>query len=64
MHPVALAGMAPENIVMVYGPRDEQEVNVIFNFLQAAYGYAGGRLPEKEAASEALAAEGEYFENN
>ena len=37
---------------MVYGPRDEREVNVIFDLLQAAYRYAGGRLPEKEAASE------------
>lgn len=52
VHPVALAGMAPENMVMVYGPRDEREVNVIFDLLQAAYRYAGGRLPEKEAASE------------
>jgi len=52
VHPVALAGMAPENMVMVYGPRDVREVNVIFDLLQAAYRYAGGHLPEKEAASE------------
>lgn len=47
VHPVAVAGMAPENLVMVYSPRDEQEVNVIFALLQAAYRYAGGRLPEQ-----------------
>jgi hypothetical protein len=52
VHPVALAGMAPENMVMVYGPRNEREVNVIFDLLQAAYRYAGGHLSEKEAASE------------
>ena len=46
LHPVAVAGMAPENLVMIYSPRDEQEVNVIFALLQAAYRYAGGRLPE------------------
>ena len=46
VHPVAAAGMAPENLVMVYSPRDEQEVNVLFALLQAAYRYAGGRLPE------------------
>jgi hypothetical protein len=44
--------MAPENMVMIYGPRDEREVNVIFDLLQAAYRYADGHLPEKEAASE------------
>ncbi len=44
VHPVAVAGMAPENLVMVYSPRDKQEVNVIFALLQAAYRYAGGRL--------------------
>ncbi len=51
VHPVARAGMAPENDVMIYGPRDEQEVDVIFGLLQAAYRYAGGRLPEKEASA-------------
>ncbi len=45
VHPVALAGMAPENLVMVYSPRDEQEGNVIFALLQTAYRYAGGRFP-------------------
>ena len=52
VHPVALAGMAPKNMVMVYGPRDEREVNVIFDLLQAAYRYAGGHLSKKVAASE------------
>jgi hypothetical protein len=28
--------MAPENAVMVYSPRDEQEVNVIFALLHAS----------------------------
>ncbi len=37
---------------MIYGPRNEEEANVIFDLLQAAYRYAGGRLPEKGAASE------------
>lgn len=64
MHPIALAEMALESIVMIYGPRNEEELNVIFDLLQAAYHYPGGCLPGKGAASEALAAEGEYFENN
>ncbi len=37
---------------MVYGPRDEREANVIFDLLQAAYRYVGGRLPEMQVASE------------
>lgn len=49
LHPVAVAGMAPENLVMIYSPRDEQEANVIYDLLQAAYRYAGGRLPEHTA---------------
>jgi len=31
VHPVALVGMVPENIVMIYAQRDEREVNVIFD---------------------------------
>ncbi len=46
--PLAVAGMAPENAVMVYSPRDEQEVNVILPCCTpAAYRSAGGRLPEQ-----------------
>ncbi len=37
---------------MFSGPRDEREVNVIFDLLQTAYRYAGGHLPGKEAAFE------------
>jgi hypothetical protein len=37
---------------MVYSPRDEREVNVIFDLLQAAYRYADGCLPEIQVASE------------
>ena len=37
---------------MVSGPHDKREVNVIFDLLQTDYRYAGGHLPEKEAAFE------------
>ncbi len=36
VHPVARAGMAPEHVVMLYGPRDEGEVQVIFDLVSAA----------------------------
>jgi len=48
VHPVARAGMAPQHFVMLYGPRDESEVDVIFGLILAAYRYAGGRgIPEE-----------------
>jgi len=43
VHPVARAGMAPEHFVMLYGPRDERELDVVYGLLQAAIRYAGGR---------------------
>jgi phospholipase/carboxylesterase len=50
VHPVAQAGAAPTNIVMLYGPRDEREVQVLFELILAAYRYAGGRAPVGETA--------------
>jgi len=43
VHPVALAGLAPTNRVMLYGPRDEAEVDVVFSLTAAAVRRAGGR---------------------
>jgi hypothetical protein len=45
VHPVALAGLAPKNLVMLYGPRDAHEVDVIFGIVLAAYRRAGGKAP-------------------
>jgi hypothetical protein len=43
VHPVAKAGMARINNVMLFGPRDEQELEIVFNIILASYQYAGGR---------------------
>lgn len=44
VHPaVPLLGL-PENRLMVYGPRDDGELEVIYGLLLEAYRYAGGRL--------------------
>ncbi|MGH2381971.1 MAG: luciferase family protein [Candidatus Limnocylindria bacterium] len=43
VHPVALAGQAPTNRVMLFGPRDEDEVDVLFGLIAAAARYAGAR---------------------
>jgi phospholipase/carboxylesterase len=45
VHPVAKAGMAPGHLVMLYGPRDEDEVEVLFQLVLAAEGRAGGVTP-------------------
>lgn len=39
-HPVARTGFIPETIVMVYGPRDAEEVEVAWALLRASYRYA------------------------
>lgn len=46
VHPVGRAGLAPQNFVMIYGPRDDHEVDIVFSLVQAAYLYAGGKLPK------------------
>lgn len=43
VHPVARAGMAPGNMVMLYGPRDDAEADVLFGLIAAAVRRAGGR---------------------
>jgi phospholipase/carboxylesterase len=43
VHPVARAGHAPANMVMLYGPRDEAEADVLFGLIEAAVRRAGGR---------------------
>ncbi len=39
---VALAGLAPRNRVMLYGPRNEQETDIIFGLIAAAVRRAAG----------------------
>jgi hypothetical protein len=43
VHPVAKAGLAPANRVMLYGPSDALEVDVLFDLIEAAVRRAGGR---------------------
>ena len=44
VHPaVPLLGL-PENRLMIYGPRDEDELEAVYGLLLEAYRYAGGRL--------------------
>ena len=41
-HPVARTGQIPPNVVMIYAPRDAQEVGVVAELVEEAYRYAGG----------------------
>ena len=42
VHPVARAGLAPGNMVMLYGPRDDAEADVLFVLIGAAVRRASG----------------------
>ena len=41
-HPVAMMGYIPDNTVMIYGPRDERDLKVVFELVVESYRYAGG----------------------
>ena len=39
-HPVALRGLIPPTVVMLYAPRDEAELDVIERLVPASHGFA------------------------
>ncbi len=41
-HPVARMGYIPHNVVMIYAPRDAEEIEVVAGLVVEAYYYAGG----------------------
>jgi len=41
-HPVARMGYIPRNVVMIYAPRDAEEIEVVAGLVEEAYRYAGG----------------------
>jgi hypothetical protein len=41
-HPVARTGRIPPNVVMIYAPRDAEEVGVVAGLVVEAHRYAGG----------------------
>ncbi len=44
VHPAAQIIGIPKNRVMLYGPRDDEELEVVFHLLIGSYRYAGGRM--------------------
>lgn len=45
LHPVARMGYIPKTSVMLYAPRDEDELEVVYQLVLASYRFAGGHLP-------------------
>jgi len=45
-HPVARMGYIPQNVVMIYAPRDAQEIEVVAGLVVEAYRYASGVAPD------------------
>jgi len=41
-HPMARMGYIPQNVVMIYAPRDAQEIEVVAGLVVEAYRYASG----------------------
>ncbi len=41
-HPLVPKGRAPPTLVMVYGPRDEGELDVVLRLIDASYKFARG----------------------
>jgi hypothetical protein len=47
LHPVARRGLIPPNTVMLYAPRNEDELEVVFSLVLASYRFAGGSFPRE-----------------
>lgn len=43
LHPSARQGIAPPTTVMLYGPRDEAELETVWTLVQASYAFARGQ---------------------
>jgi hypothetical protein len=42
-HPLARRGMAPTTLVMIYGPRDEAELETVWQLVEISYAFARGQ---------------------
>lgn len=45
LHPVARRGWLPPTALMIYGPRDDEELEAVWSILQASYAFARGEEP-------------------
>jgi hypothetical protein len=47
LHPLAREGVLPPTLVMLYGPRDEAELETIWQLVEASYAFACGRVERR-----------------
>jgi hypothetical protein len=45
-HPVVSMGYIPQNVVMIYAPRDAQEIEIVARLVDEAYRYASGVMSD------------------
>ncbi len=43
---MARMGYIPQNVVMIYAPREAEEIEVVAELVVEAYRYAGGKAPD------------------
>jgi hypothetical protein len=43
LHPIARLGYLPQTVVMVFGPRDDAELEIVYGLVLESYRNAGGR---------------------
>ncbi len=46
-HPLVAEGVLPPTVVMIYGPRDEAELEVVWRIFLASYAFACGELKDE-----------------
>ena len=42
IHPLVPVGRMPPSLVMVFGPRDDEELDIVLGLIDASYRYARG----------------------
>jgi len=50
-HPMATAGFIPETAVMVFAPRDDNEIETALGILKTSYDFASGKLANPAAVT-------------
>lgn len=51
LHPVARRGLIPPTTVMLYAPRNAEELEVVYRLVLASYRFAGGRARPQSIGS-------------
>ena len=52
LHPLAEMGIAPGNFVMIYGPRNDEELKVVYSLVRYSCSFAKGEMDKVSATVE------------